>query len=328
MTPATLAWLVALLGWTVFFAFFHLDGGAGFETTDAWVAQSAREMRDTGEWIVPHFAGEPFLQKSPGPYWAVILAAWVRGTPVDEAATRVPNAVAAVLLVLTIFWLTRRIAGDRAAIFAGFAAVSSVFMLYWSHRGNAELALATLVAISLACFWIGADHPPGRARYALWMLGYLAAGVGMVYKLPMPLACVGVPAFTYMLLRNRWRLLLTPWHLLGLAFFLLPWLPWWIAVCIQEPTALAKWRVEFVDRFTGTMPNVQAHKVWYFYFLYLLPPLLYCIPYSLSLPGAIWRGFRTRAGVNRDGLGFVLIWFFSLLAFFTAATGRMPACCR
>ncbi|MBU0639993.1 MAG: glycosyltransferase family 39 protein [Planctomycetes bacterium] len=326
IAPATIGWLIALLGWTSLLAFYHLDGGASFEPTDCWVAQTAREMSEGDSWqdfVVSRFCGEKRMQKSPGPYWAVVLTSFLRGTPVDESSTRLPNGIAAVLLVATIFWLTRHIAGDRAAIFAGFAASSSVLILYWSHRGASDLGLTTFIAISLACLWVAANtEPPGWKRNVLWLLGYFAAGLGMLYKMPMPLACIGAPAFFYLLLRNRWRVLANRWHLLGLAVFLLAWLPWAIAVLLAEPTALDKWRVEFFDRFTGNLPNVQHQKQWFFYFIYLLPPLVYCVPYTLSLPRAFVRAFRKQPGVNRDGMLFMLIWFFSLLAFFTAATGK------
>ncbi len=321
----TTGWFIALMGWTTLMSFYHLGSISGFATTtDAWVAQTAREMRESGEWIVPHFAGEPFLQKSPGPYWAVILISLLRGTPVDEFATRAPNALAAVVMIATLFWMTRRIGGDRAAVFAGFAASGSIFVLYWSHRGNAELALACCVTVSLACLWM-ASHgdTSGWKRKAFWLIGYFAAGVGMIYKMPMPLVCVGVPAFFYLLLRRRWRVLWNKWHLLGLVLFVLPWLPWVIALCLREPMALDKWRVEFVDRFTGAMPNQQdVQGDWRRYFMYLIPPVLWCLPFSLSLPRAIVRGVRKDDRYDRDGMLFMLIWFFSLFMFFTASAGK------
>lgn len=199
MAPATVGWLVALLGWTSLLSFYHLEGGARFEPTDCWVAQTAREMYQGETWrslVVPRFSGETRMQKSPGPYWAVMLTAWLRGQAnVDEVSARIPNGLAGLLIVGTIFWLTRRVAGDRAAIFAGFASSASVLILYWSHRGASDLGLAALTTLSLAALWVAAeDEPPGRKQTGLWLLGYFAAGLGMLYKLPMPLAIVALPS--------------------------------------------------------------------------------------------------------------------------------------
>src|SRR5262245_40465065 len=275
----TVAWLIALLACTAFVAFYDLSGGADFEPTDAWVSQTAREMYESTDWrgyVIPRFSGEVRMQKSPGPYWAVCLTAWLRGTPIDEASTRIPNGIATLILVATIFWLTRRIAGDRAAVFAGFAAASSAFMLYWSHRGASDLGVTAFMTLSLAALWIGSEAtPPDRKRVALWMLGYFAAGLAMLYKQPMPLVGVGLPALLYVVLCNRWRIFANRWHVAGLAVFCLPWMPWVIALAALQSgaageaasavpahatdfwTTLAKWKVEYWDRLTGDLPNVE-----------------------------------------------------------------------
>jgi 4-amino-4-deoxy-L-arabinose transferase-like glycosyltransferase len=326
------------VGWTVLLSFYQLDGGAGLEPVEAWVAQPAREMyeniaemvanSDEAGWrwrpfIIPEFCGEARLQKSPGAYWAVCLTSYLRGQPVDEVSARIPNAIAAVLMVITIFWLTRRIAGDRAAIFAGFAASSSTMVVYWSHNAASDLAVATLITMSLACLWIGSeDEPPGWRRNALWLLGYFLAGLGMLCKLPLPLTCVGLPAFLYVLLRARWKIFASWWHVVGLLLFLLPWLPWALAAIHFEEAALLKWQVEYFDRVTGDLPNVANQKEWYWYLFYVGVALVLAIPYSLSIPLAVARPFRRTTDANRNGMYFVLIWFVSLLVFLTAATGK------
>src|SRR5438552_2902090 len=87
LSRAAAGWLIALLGCTCLVSFYDLSGGADFEPTDAWVSQTAREMYESRDWtgyVIPKFSGEVRMQKSPGPYWAVCLTAWLRGTPVDE----------------------------------------------------------------------------------------------------------------------------------------------------------------------------------------------------------------------------------------------------
>jgi len=325
LQPTTCAWLAALLGWTILLCFYCPQGGSEFEVTDAWVAQTAREMQQRGSWralVVPTFCGQTRIQKSPGPYWAVLVASALRGGEVDKASVRMPNAVAAVVLVLTVFWLARRIAGERAAVFAGFASASSLMVLYWSHRGASDLGVTTLMALSLACLWVGTEcEPPGRRRIILWLAGYLFSGLAMLYKMPMPLVCVGLPALLYLLLRRRWDVLRSRWHLLGLALFLLPWLPWVVAVLLIEPTAWGKWQIEFWGRLTGASANAMGHS-WESYLLYVGVVFVFCIPYSLSIPAALWRAARGVPDVRRDGLVFLLAWFASLFIFFTLAADK------
>lgn len=327
LTPATWGWLSALLLASLLIAFYDLGGGQAFDPPDVWVAQTAREMRESPDWkgyILPHFSGELRLQKSPGPYWAVALTSWLRGTPVDEISARIPGAISAVLLVLTIFWLALRIAGQRAAVFAGFATVSSVMFFYWSHRAASDLGVTTLMTISLATLWMGVEcEGPRRKQVGLLLLGYFAAGLAMLYKMPMPLPCVGIPALVYVAWFGRWRVFASRWHLVGLLLFLLPWLPWVAAVVQIEERVIAKWWSEFLDRFTGTLPNVADQRGdWKLYLLYVGVVFAYVLPYSLSVVPAIARGARDAPGVSRRGRQFLLIWFFALFAFFTGSAGK------
>lgn len=321
-------WFLALMGWSLLVCMFDLTGGSVFEGTDCWVAQTAREMQQRGEWIMPYFSGEERLQKSPGPYWAVMLVSYARGVPIDEVAARIPNSLAAVGLIGLVFWLTRRIAGDRAAIFAGFATASSGMILYWTGRGAADLGMTFFSTLALAALWVGlADEPPGRRRNGFIVLAYLSAGLCMLYKMPMPLVTVGIPAICSLVFQNRWKTLGNPWHIVGLVLFLLPWLPWIYAVVEWRmggdwAIAWAKWRVEYIDRMTGELPNVEANKQWFFYFFYIGLAFVYVLPYTLSLPAAFTRAFRRDPAVKDDGRKFMAIWFLSLFAFFTISTGK------
>ncbi|MDX2198012.1 MAG: glycosyltransferase family 39 protein [Phycisphaerae bacterium] len=323
MTPSSWAWLLSLIGCTAILSFYGIDRGAFFEPTDCWVAQTAREMLEADEWLVPRFSGEVRMQKSPGPYWAVMSIAKLRGSGVDEVDARVPNAIAGVLIVASVFWLTRRISGDRAAVFAGFAAASSALVLYWTHRGASDLGLAACTTLALAMWWVALESEPrGWKRTILLHLAYFMAGLGMIYKLPMPLVICGVPAVAYLLVRGRWSLLADWRHLTGLAVFALPWLPWILAVIASEPAAWDKWKVEYFDRYTGDLPNVEGQNKWYWLFFYLAPTAIFCLPYTISLPGAIARVFRPCAETESRGRWFLMLWFASLLVFFSSAAGK------
>lgn len=325
-SASAVGWLLALLGWSALLFFFRLDGGAYFEPIECWVAQTAREMsesRDWRDWMLPRFAGETRMQKSPGAYWAVCGVSALRGTPVDEFCARLPNAIAALGLVATIFWLTLRIAGERAAIFAGFSAASSLMLLHRSHTGSSDLGVTALMTLSLACLFVGAEHAQRRAaQVGLWLAGYGLAGLAMLYKMPMPLVCVGLPAIAYVLIRHRWALFASAWHLLGVALFLLPWAPWAAYAALAEGATLAKWRTEFWDRITGDLPNVQDQATWEHYFLYAGTALVFAFPYSLSLPPAFVRMFRRATPIDSAGRWFVLTWFFSLFLFFSLSSGK------
>jgi hypothetical protein len=90
----------------------------------------------------------------------------------------------------------------------------------------------------------------------------------------------------------------------------------------SQGMALAKWKVEFLDRYTGDLPNVEGQDSWKYLLFYLIPALVYCLPFALSLPVALVKAFRRLPGVRRDGTLFMAIWFLGLLVFFTASAGK------
>lgn len=320
-------WFVALLGWSILLSFYGLDTGDKFKPPDGWVAQTAREMLDRGDWIVPYFSGEIRLHKSPGPYWAVMAASYLTGGEVTTVSARIPSAIFGVVFVLTVFWMTRTMASDRAAIFAGFAASSSILFFNWSHRPASDLGVAVLCMVALQLLYLAwQEDRAKRVRNACLVGAYFVAGLGMLYKMPMPLPCVGVPAVLYglylLIFRRRVDVIANAWHLVGLAAFCVPWLPWVIGIVMTEDRALLMWQDEFLDRFTGAMPNVSHQTEWYWYLAYLPVPLVYTLPFALSLPAAIARPFRRESGLRPKAGVFLLLWFVGLFLFFTAAVGK------
>lgn len=315
-------WLAALLGWTLILGFYDLGGGAAFEPIDAWVGQTAREMLASGDWLVPRFSGEIRLNKSPGAYWAVMLTSCAFSRPVDEFCTRFPGGVAGVVMTFAIVWLACRTVGRRAAIYAGFAAASSIFFLSWTHRGSSDFGLAAICALSLAAFWEGTLHPHTLKRGLFWMLAYLLAGVGMLYKMPMPLIGVGLPAVLFALLRGRWRVLFSPWHLLGIVLFAAVWAPWAYLMMGESAGSLDRWRIEFIDRFLGEAPNVQGVDPVKEFLVNLLVPLAFTFPFLLSIPAAVFRTLRERTSVSADAAFFLLIWPIAVYGVLLASSGK------
>ncbi|MCI0567784.1 MAG: glycosyltransferase family 39 protein, partial [Acidobacteria bacterium] len=84
------------------------------EPNEPTSAQAAREMMEHGDWIVPTVNGEPYPDKPPLLFWAICAASLPFGD-VNELTARLPSAVAAATLVLSIYFLTLGVLGPRGA---------------------------------------------------------------------------------------------------------------------------------------------------------------------------------------------------------------------
>src|SRR5436309_792932 len=61
---------------------------------EVFVAQTARQMMDSGDWVVPWFGGVPRLNKPPLSYWLTMLAAWASGArDIQPWHARLPSAL-------------------------------------------------------------------------------------------------------------------------------------------------------------------------------------------------------------------------------------------
>src|SRR5215510_10091455 len=76
-------------------------------------AEVAREMAESGAWVVPTFNGIPYLDKPALYFRAVALSFEVFGR--TETAARLPAALSAAALAIILFVFCRRVYGEGVA---------------------------------------------------------------------------------------------------------------------------------------------------------------------------------------------------------------------
>jgi hypothetical protein len=115
------------------------------------VAQTAREMLESGDWLVPRLAGKPRLQKPPLPYWCA-AALWkisltTQALPV--ALARLPAALCGALATLMMMDLGRRFFGRSGGVLCGLVWLSTFFVVDEFRKAMADpyLAFFTLAAV-------------------------------------------------------------------------------------------------------------------------------------------------------------------------------------
>ena len=187
-------------------------------------AEIAREMVTSGDWIVPHVNGLPYLEKPPLYFWLTSLTFTVFGH--SEWATRVWSAISALGTVLLTWRIARRLYGSTAGLLAGVVVATVVGNALYVRRASTDQLFVFCLTLAMYGFLRDAERPDrGRARF-LWFyigsaLGVLAKGfIGVV----VPVLIVGIGLLVVR--RLGWRelnlargaavfaLLAVPWHLL------------------------------------------------------------------------------------------------------------------
>jgi 4-amino-4-deoxy-L-arabinose transferase-like glycosyltransferase len=181
-------------------AFFGYRLGSFVPLSDheGYVAVTAQEALQ-GNWIVPHFDGQIRLQKTPLMYWTVAGLATLYGG-LDEFIVRLPSALAAsgvaILLTIMVTKMFTRISG----LICGLATASATGMLWQSHVGNADMIMTFFVVLCMLFFYLAfLQIEEGKTVFWKLMAGYVAFGLAMLAKGPVPIIAVLLPLFFYLL---------------------------------------------------------------------------------------------------------------------------------
>src|SRR6266851_6706222 len=125
------AGLVLVLAAILFFS--RLGARALWSSEFRW-AEIAREMLVTHNYFWPTINGHVYYDKPLGSYWLVVMAAPLTGG-LNEAASRLPCALAGIAAVIILMMLVRRLYDDaRTAVLAGFILATSFSFVFFSRH--------------------------------------------------------------------------------------------------------------------------------------------------------------------------------------------------
>src|SRR5690606_7973623 len=177
-------WLVAL-GLLLF--------AAGLGLRDPWPADEplhaliARNMLDTGNWLVPMVGGDFFQDKPPLLFWMQAFFYWLTGS--ERVGFLLPSLLAGLGTVLLVHDLGRRLWNREAGIAAALALLFTVQFTLQARRAQLDALLVFFTVLSLYCLMRQLLLGGGWR----WAIGAgIAAGLGVLTKV--------VGFFAYLLL--------------------------------------------------------------------------------------------------------------------------------
>ena len=277
-------------------------------------AEIAREMLQTGDWVVPRLLGMHYFEKPVGGYWFNALSQALFGQ--NLFASRLPVAVATGLSALVVALLAQRMWGDaRKTLVAAFIYLTFVLVSGMAVYITLDPQLALWLNLALLAFHAATTTRDAHRRLAAWALLGGACGMAFLVKGFMGWLLPVLVAAPYMLWQRRLGELLRygPLAVLVAAAVAAPWA---LAVHRQAPDFwnFFFWN-EHIRRFASA--EAQHHQPFWFY----LPVLLLgCVPWVGLLPTALKRAWAERGDPR---VGFLLIWLVFPLVFFCLARGKL-----
>lgn len=281
-------------------------------------AEAAREMLESGRWIVPEFNYQPRTAKPALLYW--LQATAYRHLGVNEFAARLPSALAALAVVLLTYELGRRMFGTGTGLIAGIVLVTSIQFSLLSHAATPDMLMLAGVMLAFLLFWHGYQYD-GK----LWLITTaFGSAIAVLAKGPVGVALPGLVLTLFLLSRGQftrwfnWRLLV------GVLVFCAIALPWYVLVGSETRGAFLRgfWWNENVNRFLEPL-DTHAGPLWF----YPLALVIGLTPWCIFLLPTIWNGINEVRDANssaRISQRLLLIWTGTYLAFFTAAATKLP----
>lgn len=295
------------------------------DSDEAFYAEAAREMVESGDWLTPHFNYHDRFEKPVLYYW-LTAATYLAAGPTEWAA-RLWSAFSGVGLVLLTRSIATRYSAPTASRDAGWLAgaiVATCFgcaaMARWALP---DLPLAFCITLCITSA-LEANLGDSRGSTRAWLLCGFAAALGFLMKGPV---AVVVPALVLAPIWWRERAhvtgLVTGLSVAALVFAVVG-LPWYLAMWSEHGTKYLEgfFLDDNLKRFTTAQFNER--RIPGNYLAVLVGGFFPWSAYLVALPArsltALWRGART---LTREEWRLV-IWILAPLVFFSVSVGQQP----
>lgn len=276
-------------------------------------AQIAREMRETGRYIVPHLNGEAYPDKPPVLFWLMALAAAPQGD-VTAFAARLPSALAGLGLIFVTFLLASRLFDPATGLLA--AGVLFCCEQFFSTATSAHLdtLLTFWTTLSILLFYAGYTAGENGKTYVLG--AYAAMGAAVLTKGPVGLLVPLGTMLSYVLAQKEFRRLRDLQIGRGLCIAVGISAAWLLPACLMGGEAYTN-NILFRQTFDRAVDSF-AHKEPLFFYLFNFPDDF--LPWSLFIPAAAVYFWNTRRAQHK--LLLPLVWFAFTFVFFSLVSGK------
>ena len=303
------------------------------DDSDAVLAQIARTMLTSGDWVTARLDGVAYLEKSPLNFWTIAAAYKIFG--VHDWAARIPVALSA----MGLCWLTAAFGiwafGRRAGFYAGLMVATCIGLFLFTRVLIPDVMLTLTIALGMWAFLRALDEEEPHPRWWAFVLA-ASLGVGLLLKSTVavlfPVAAGAIYLFlTHQLFSAKTWKRLRPFS--GLSIVLLIAAPWHVLATLRNPPYFS---------FSLRSAPGEYHGFLWFYFMneqvlrflnlryprdyntvprvyFWLFHLLWLFPWSVYFPAVAKLSFKPVDRAGRTRL-LALCWTGFMLIFFTFST--------
>lgn len=301
-----------------------LGAYAPLDPTDSFFIESAREMLETGQWLLPMNNYAQWLDKPILIFWAVLASYKAFG--VSAFTARLASALPAIALTLLIFHHCRRYTDLRTALFASLIFLGMPLASVIGHICLSDMLLSFLLAGGFLNLF---KRLTGGSLLSL-LVGYVYIGLAVLCKGPVALLLTGCVVLAYLGASSQnlgriWQKIWALHPIVGLIVVAAINGPWYWAAA-QQTNGLFTHTFFVTQNFGRMTGQVNHQEPFWFYIPVLLGGLF---PWSMILADRwkllprIWRR-RLMPGKVSQLLLFCLAWAATVIAGFSCISTKLP----
>ena len=293
--------------------FFAGLGTPGLHDPDeSRYAEIAREMLESGNFVVPHLNYVPYLDKPPLTYWTTCLALKVFG--LNEFAVRFVPALSGLLCVIAVYLFGCAMVGEGAAFRSAIVLSTSALFFALSRTLVTDMVLTLFVTLAVGFLYLSWERGPR------WLIpAYISLALGALTKGPVAVLLPVMPV-GFLMLKKKGTPGLTSLVSIGaIAAFLAVWLPWHVAIWYARPEFYTHFFL--TENLGGFFRKGIHHSHPAYYTVYYLA--LGFVPWTLFLPATIW-GIFSRCDHRRDTVMLCLAWAGTIILLFSLSVSKLP----
>ena len=274
-------------------------------------AEIVRVMFSKGEWIVPTVNGDLYTDKPILYFWFALVAAHFAGG-INEWVVRLPAAVGAVGFVLATYFFGRDFFNARVGAIAAIVTATSFRVIWEARWAHIDMLFGFFFLLSI---YFGARTLLGRGGPNEILLAYVFMALATLAKGLIGVVLPALLFISFMIVRRDWRMIGVARLPLGVPLSLLVAAPWFYLV---NRASGGQWFSDFIyihhlQRYTdGT-----GHREAFYYYFTTLPADF--LPWTPFLIPALITGRDYRFVWRQPAVQFSLLWFLTVLVFFTAS---------
>jgi 4-amino-4-deoxy-L-arabinose transferase-like glycosyltransferase len=311
--------LVSMLAWLGSYPLMQPDEGRN--------AEVAREMVASGDFVVPHLNGLPYVDK-PALYFAAAGVS-LKALGANEFAARLPSILFTLLTAAMVAWFGRRVWNAEVGVTAAAMTLSAPLVFGMSRVVILDSLLAMLMVGSLMSLYLAIEARAAatatdgtRATGAPWrrwsLLAWAFIGLGILTKGPVAILIPLIAGIPYAVRR---RAVGAVFYLPAIALAILVVAPWVVQMSRELPGYL---NYVVVTETWARVTSDKLHRSQPFWFF--VPVLAAgAFPWICMAIAGLWQRRRARPPAEKDPrILFLLLWVVLPFLFFSLSRSKLP----